>query len=126
MAKPRVFVSSTYYDLKHIRASLEAFISSLGYESVLFESGDIAFQHEKALDLSCYEAVESSHIFVLIIGGRYGSAASGQTRPTAKPDEMYDFYNSITVEEYRKARQKDIPIYIFLEKSVAAEYLTYR
>jgi hypothetical protein len=39
MAKPRVFVISTYYDLKHIRNSLEAFIESLGYDPVLFESG---------------------------------------------------------------------------------------
>ncbi|HAV1364053.1 DUF4062 domain-containing protein [Vibrio parahaemolyticus] len=36
MAKPRIFVSSTYYDLKHIRNSLEAFIDSFGYESVLY------------------------------------------------------------------------------------------
>ena len=41
MAKPRVFVSSTYYDLKHIRDRPEAFIESFGYEPVLFESGDI-------------------------------------------------------------------------------------
>lgn len=36
MARPRVFVSSTYYDLKHIRASLENFIESLGFDAVLF------------------------------------------------------------------------------------------
>ena len=35
MARPRVFVSSTYYDLKHIRASLENFIESLGFDAVL-------------------------------------------------------------------------------------------
>ena len=28
MAKPRVFVSSTYYDLKHLRSALESFIES--------------------------------------------------------------------------------------------------
>jgi hypothetical protein len=43
MAKPRVFVSSTYYDLRHIRASLETFIHSLGYEPVLSEKGNIAY-----------------------------------------------------------------------------------
>jgi hypothetical protein len=35
MAKPRVFVSSTYYDLKHLRSAIEAFIDSLGYEPIL-------------------------------------------------------------------------------------------
>ncbi|MGV3681344.1 MAG: DUF4062 domain-containing protein [Acidovorax sp.] len=134
MAKPRVFVSSTYYDLKHIRASLEAFIDSLGYESILFESGDIPFHHDKSLDISCYDAVDNAHIFVLIVGGRYGSAATNAkakantavSDPDGEAKEMFDFYNSITVEEYRRARLKDIPIYIFVEKGVAAEYLTYR
>lgn len=28
MAKPRIFVSSTYYDLKYIRANLEQFINA--------------------------------------------------------------------------------------------------
>jgi hypothetical protein len=46
MAKPRVLVSSTYYDLRHIRNSLESFIEGIGYEAVLFESGDIAFHHD--------------------------------------------------------------------------------
>ncbi len=46
MAKPRVFVSSTYYDLKHIRNSVETFIENLGYDAVLFESGDIPFHHD--------------------------------------------------------------------------------
>lgn len=134
MAKPRIFVSSTYYDLKHIRASLETFILSLGYEPVLFESGDIPFHHDRPLDLSCYDAVESAHIFVLIIGGRYGSSASGQKiikingdgSKNEELERMYSFYNSITVEEYKRARQKDVPIYIFLEKGVAAEYQTYK
>lgn len=134
MAKPRVFVSSTYYDLKHIRASIETFINSLGYESILFESGDIPFHHDKSLDHSCYDSVDNSHIFVLIIGGRYGSAASTNKNieneateaDSNVPDKAYEFYNSITMEEYKRARQQDVPIYIFVEKGVAAEYLTYK
>lgn len=34
MAKPRIFVSSTYYDLKHIRSSPENVIESSGYEDI--------------------------------------------------------------------------------------------
>ena len=37
MAVPRVFVSSTCYDLKYIRENLKYFIRSLGYEPVLSE-----------------------------------------------------------------------------------------
>lgn len=34
MARPRVFISSTFYDLKQIRADLDNFIRSLGYDVV--------------------------------------------------------------------------------------------
>ena len=34
MAKPRVFISSTFYDLKQIRADLDNFILGLGYDVV--------------------------------------------------------------------------------------------
>ncbi|HDN9014151.1 TPA: DUF4062 domain-containing protein [Aeromonas salmonicida] len=121
MAKPRVFVSSTYYDLKHIRNSLEAFIDGMGYESVLFEDGDIPFHHDAPLDISCYEEIKNCHILVLIIGGRYGS-------PASEPDAEHglEFYNSVTKKEYETARKNDIPIYIFIEKNVHSEYRTYK
>jgi hypothetical protein len=127
MSKPRIFVSSTYYDLKHIRRNIETFIESLGYESVLFESGDIPFSHLDSLDQSCYREIESCHMLVLLIGGRYGSAASEQERLSEEDiEKAYKEYNSITKREYETAREKDIPIYIFIEKSVAAEYRTYK
>ena len=70
MARPRVFISSTYYDLRHIRASLDVFVRSLGFDTVLSEKGDIAYTPDRPLDESCYQEVESSDIFVMIIGGR--------------------------------------------------------
>lgn len=128
MAKPRVFVSSTYYDLKHIRKSIELFISEMGYESVLFENGDIAFNHQVPLDDSCYKELESCQIFVLVLGGRYGSEASedAQTLTEEEINHHYKHYNSITKREYDAARKRDIPIYIFIEKGVSSEYQTYK
>lgn len=123
MARPRIFVSSTYYDLKHIRNSLEVFIDNLGYESVLYEQGDIPFHHSNPLDVSCYEEIKRCHILVLIVGGRYGSAASEQDSEKGK---SLDFYNSVTKREYETARNNDIPIYIFIEKNVLSEYRTYK
>ena len=49
MARPRVFISSTFYDLKHVRASLDLFIEGLGYDSILSEKGDIAYTPDRAL-----------------------------------------------------------------------------
>lgn len=127
MAKPRVFISSTYYDLKHIRNSLEAFIDTLGYDAVLFESGDIPFQHDQPIDESCYGEIQNCHMLVLIIGGRYGSPTSDARKLKAKDlDAAYERYNSITRKEYETARDRDIPIFIFVEKNVMAEYQTYK
>ncbi|WP_375757965.1 DUF4062 domain-containing protein [Corallococcus exercitus] len=123
MAIPRIFISSTYYDLKYIRSSLELFISTLGYEAVLSERGDVTYTPDQALDQSCYREVQSCDIYVLIVGGRYGSEASAtKTDQQKTPSEHYE---SITRTEYRAAIDKDIPVYILIEKSVNAEYVTY-
>ena len=123
MPRPRIFVSSTYYDLKHIRASLDLFIDSLGYDPVLSEKGDIAYTHDRPLDESCYREAENSDIFVLIVGGRYGSEASGST--ASIKGQFYDRYESITRKEFESAITKDIPVYILIEKGVYSEYRTF-
>lgn len=127
MAKPRIFVSSTYYDLKHVRNNIENFIFEIGYEPILFESGDIPFKSDLSLDESCYKEIENSHMQVLIIGGKYGSADSKTPdRSAISKDKMYQFYNSITKIEYRTALEKGIPVFVFVEKQVLAEYDTYK
>ena len=123
MAKPRIFVSSTYYDLKHLRSSLEDFIESLGYEPILSEKGDISFTPDTPLDESCYREVRNADIFILIIGGRYGTEASNQQK---KPNrEFFERYESITKQEYANAIAHDTPTYILIENNVHSEYQTF-
>jgi hypothetical protein len=124
MARPRIFVSSTYYDLKHIRSSLEIFIQSLGYDAILSEKGDIAYTPDAPLDESCYREAQNSDIYVLIIGGRYGSEISEAKSDSAKG--FFDRYESITKQEYKSAAEKDIPIYVLIEKAVHSEFQTFR
>ena len=120
MARPRIFVSSTYYDLKHIRSSLENFIDLMGFESILSEKGQIAYSPEIPLDESCYREVGNSDIFIIIIGGRYGSEKSENR--DKKDKRFFDRYDSITKQEYKSAIERDIPSYILIEKSVYSEF----
>jgi hypothetical protein len=124
MARPRVFVSSTYYDLKHIRASLEVFIESLGFDAVLFEKGDIPFAPDAPLDESCYREARNADIFVLIIGGRYGSSASATSTPKGNK-KFFEQYESITRKEFEAAHDADVPTFILVDSAVASEYQTY-
>ena len=112
MAKPRVFVSSTYYDLRVIRADLERFMRELGYEPVLFERGHIPYGKEEALEEYCYREISSCDMVVSIIGGKYGSQSKDQK-------------SSITQRELRVAIEQGKQIYIFIEKAVLGEYRTY-
>lgn len=117
--KPRIFISSTFYDLKYIREDLANFVRSYGYEPVLFEDGDIGYTPGKTLDSSCYESMRNSDMVILIIGGEYGSAASGE-----KKDDFKE-YMSVTRNEFRTAVESGIPIFVMIDKKVMAEYGVY-
>lgn len=124
MAKPRIFISSTFYDLKQVRSSLEVFIRDLGFDSVLSEKGNIAYSPDVPLDESCYREAQACDVFVLIIGGRYGSEVSSENESDNKG--FYERYESITRKEYESALQRDIPTYVLIEKSVNVEYETFK
>lgn len=124
MSRPRVFVSSTYYDLRHVRALLDQFIESLGFDSILSEKGDVAYVSSVPLDESCYREVLTADMFVLIVGGRYGSAASDESAGLSPG--FWDKYDSITRKEFDAAIQQDIPTYILVDRSVYDEFRTYQ
>ncbi len=124
MAKPRVFISSTHYDLKHIRASLDNFIEGIGFEPVRSEAGDIPYDSKTSLDESCYREAQDCDIFVLIISGKYGSPASDQI--IEDNDNFYERYESITKREFKSAIERDIPVYICVEKAVFVEFETFK
>lgn len=112
MAKPRVFLSSTYYDLKSIRGELERFIRDKGFDPVLNERGHIAYSKETSPELSCYREIETCDILISIIGGRFGSTS-------------HDGLNSISQLELRTALEQYKQVYVFVERDVLSEYRTY-
>ena len=58
MAKPRIFISSTFYDLRQVRSDLDQFIESLGYEPIRNEEGDIPYGKEEELEEYCYKEIK--------------------------------------------------------------------
>ena len=123
--EPRIFISSTYYDLKHVRERLEKFLKTYKFIPVLFESDNVVFEHNKKMDTSCYNEVRNCQMMILIIGGRYGSEISGKDI-IEKKKQYIDEYISITKKEYETAVEMNIPIYIFIDKYAYTEYKNYR
>lgn len=113
MAKPRIFISSTYYDLRNIRSDLERYIKERNYDPILNEKGHIPYSNLSRLEEYCYTEIENCDILISIIGGRFGSAAY----------ESGGY--SISQKELKTALDKGKQVYIFIEKSVLHEYKTY-
>ena len=113
MAKPRVFISSTFYDLRHVRADIERFIKEVGYDPVLNEQGNIPYGKEDKLEEYCYKEIANTDILVSIIGGRFGSESG-------KNDK-----HSVSQIELKTAFDLNKQVYIFIEKSVYNEYHFY-
>lgn len=117
--KPRIFISSTFYDLKYVREDLSNFIKTHDFEPIMFEDGDIGYTPGTPLDASCYETMRSADMVLLIIGGNYGSPAAGETKDSFKE------YVSITRREFKTAKDAGVPIYIFIDNKVHIEYEIY-
>lgn len=112
MARPRVFVSSTYYDLKTIREDIDRFLSSLGYETVRHERGHVSYGREDKPETYAYKEIEFCDIVVSVIGGKYGSTST---------DSAY----SISQVELKKAIDLGKQVYIFVESGVLSEFKYY-
>ncbi|WP_042167637.1 DUF4062 domain-containing protein [Paenibacillus gorillae] len=113
MAKPRVFISSTYYDLRYVREDVARFVKEQGYDPVLFERGQVPYGSQDAPQNYCYKEIDLCDILISIVGGRFGS------------ESIEDGY-SVTQKELRHALDLGKQVYIFIDKKVKFEYETYK
>jgi hypothetical protein len=113
VAVPRVFISSTCYDLKYIRENLRYFVRTLGYEPILSEDGSVFYNPSQHTHDACLTEIPNSQLFVLIIGGRYGG-------------KYHLSDNSITNAEYREAIRLKIPVFALVENAVYNEHHLYQ
>ncbi|MGF1849859.1 DUF4062 domain-containing protein [Vibrio lentus] len=108
MAIPKVFVSSTCYDLQEERAQLERFITNYGFHPILSEYSGVYYDVDTHTHESCVSEVAHCDMFVLVISGRYGGKFKGGNG------------ESITQAEYNKARELGLPIFTFVKADVSA------
>jgi hypothetical protein len=98
----RVYISSSYSDLREERQLVSEIISQLGHDAVGMES----YRANEAPPLDfCVRDVQNSSHYVGIFAFRYGTAVKGK---------------SITEWEYEAAGEKGIPRFIFTLKNGAA------
>ena len=111
--KPRVFISSTCYDLAQIRKSLSKFITNLGYdEPTRNEKGTVPYGNDQELERYCYAEIKNIDILVSIIGNTFGSQS--------RVDNKF----SISQMEVKVALKEKKQVFVFVKKDVHDEYKT--
>jgi len=112
MAIPRVFISSTIFDLGPIRDQLCGFITAHGFTPILSENGDVFYNPSEHTHLSCIREIKHCQIFVLLIGGRYGG-------------KLVDNNISVTHAEYREAFDQRLKIFTVVDRTVHTHHHYY-
>lgn len=93
----KVFISSVTHFLKEERAALPPFLRLFDYDPLRFE--DFEAQDRSSRE-ACLAGVEAADVYLLLLGPRYGMP-------------FQDTGLSPTAEEFRRARQRGIPILVF-------------
>lgn len=99
--KYQIFISSTYKDLIEARSKVRDAILSMMHFPVGMEMFNAADEEQWEI---IQETIDSSDYYVLILGQRYGSVIESGS----------DAGISYTEKEFRYAREKKIPVLVFI------------
>lgn len=110
MASPRIFISSTCYDLAEERDGLSDFCENFGFDVTLSERGDVFYHPDLHTHHSCVKETSTCQMLILIIGGRFGG--SYKVDPT----------KSITNAEYAAAIDNGSPTFTFVKQDVLNDH----
>ncbi|ASU24188.1 hypothetical protein CCZ37_17065 [Vibrio qinghaiensis] len=114
MAVPKVFISSTCFDLGEVRDQMKRFVRSFGFDPVLSDHGGVFYHPDLHTHEACVHEVSNCQLFILVIGGRYGGK------------HISDKTKSITNAEYEAARQANIPVFTYVRNGVLNNHHIYR
>ncbi|MDP2225493.1 DUF4062 domain-containing protein [Nitrosomonas sp.] len=114
MAIPRVFLSSTCYDLANVRDTVRGFIETFGLEPCLSDHGDVFYHPDLHTHESCVNEIGNCDLFILVIGGKFGGTY------------VSDPKKSIVNAEYAAARELNIPVFTFVKRDVLDDHRLYQ
>lgn len=120
MAAPKIFVSSTCYDLQEVRITIHDHIKNYGYEPVMSDYDDIFYHPDLNVQDACISAISNCNMFILVIGNKYGTTYYQHQK------SENNIPNSVTLQEFSKAISLNIPKIILLNKWVHHDYRNYR
>lgn len=118
MATPRVFVSSTCIDFQETRRQLRQFIQDYAFEPVMSDFNDIFYDFNSHVQDACKNEINRCNLFILIVGNQYRSIYYKQKASETVPE-------SVTLKEFRKALEIEIPKHIFIDRFVKHDYDNY-
>jgi len=113
MAKPKIFLSSTCYDLKMVRSELTDFLDERGFEVINSEMDSFGITPGLNAQTACLDEVHRADYLLLLIGKRYGTTYTGSE-------------SSITNEEYNRAVSNGIPCIVCVLREVESHRVTYK
>lgn len=136
MAIPRIFISSTCYDLAMVRGQLRSFVISMGYDPVMSDFSDVLYDPRIHTHTSCLKEVPTCDAVILVVGSRFGGKGSPEAISQIDFDALakasFDLSVlknkdtlSVTQLEILKAVQKGVPIYAFVDHKVMHDHNVY-
>lgn len=137
MPSPKVFVSSTCYDLGMAREQIRSFLVKLGYEPIMSEYSDVLYDPRTHTHTSCLQEVPNTDMVVLLIGSRFGGKIIPEALSNVDLENLskssFDITIlddveklSVTQLETLKAIDASIPVFAFVDDKVMHDHLVYQ
>lgn len=137
MPSPKIFLSSTCYDLGMVREQLRSFFLRLGYDPILSEYSDVLYDPRTHTHTSCIQEVPNADIVVVLIGSRFGGRAVPEALNAVDIENLvkasFDIAVlhepeklSITQLEVLKAIDASVPVFAFVDEKVMHDHFVYQ
>jgi hypothetical protein len=137
MPSPKIFLSSTCYDLGMVREQLRSFFLRLGYEPILSEYSDVLYDPRTHTHTSCIQEVPNADIVVVLIGSRFGGRAVPEALGAVDIENLLTSSFDVTVLkdpeklsitqlEVLKAIDATVPVFAFVDEKVMHDHFVYQ